>query len=88
MAFSRNGLNLVGPSGNNPRMWRYSSSDDAIAAINTSGYFNPAATELSVNDRIWVVDSANVHTDVYVNSNSGGVVDVTDGLTLTATDTD
>ena len=88
MAFARNGLHMIGPGGFGPRLWRYVSSDDAIATINTAGYFNNASKELSVNDRIWVVDSANVHSDVIVNANASGVVDVTDGLTITATDSD
>ena len=33
-------------------------------------------------------DSANAHVISYVNSNTGGVVDIVDGTTITATDSD
>lgn len=89
MAFVRNNLVPVSQDGTDVfDIWKYQSSADAIAAINTAGYFNNASNVLSVGDVIFVKDSSSVMTIVYVASNTGGVVDVTDGLTITATDTD
>jgi len=91
MAYSSTGLSAAGgqsKAGNAPQLWTYSSAD-AIATVNTAGYFNSAASLLKVGDLIYVYDTANVlgHL-VYVNANSGTVVDVTDGLAVTSTDTD
>lgn len=89
MAFNRKNLFLTsGPTGDAPRTWSYISGDDAIADINTAGYFNGASTILNVYDILEIRDSANVMTRAFVNSNTGGVVDITDGDTLTATDSD
>lgn len=91
MAYSSTGLSAAGgqsKAGNAPQLWTYSSAD-AIATVNTSGYFNSAASLLKVGDLIYVFDTANAlgHL-VYVNANSGTVVDVTDGLAVTSTDSD
>ena len=91
MAYSSTGLNAAGgqsKAGNAPQLWTYTSAD-AIATVNTSGYFNSAASLLKVGDLIYVFDTTNTlgHL-VYVNANSGTVVDVTDGLAVTSTDTD
>lgn len=89
MAFSRDGLSKVGASaGNAPSLWTYTSAD-AIATVNTAGYFNDASAELKVRDVIFVVDSATPTTHlVSVLTNAAGVVDVSDGLQITETDTD
>lgn len=71
-----------------PKVWIYTTEDDAIATINTSGYFNDASDRLSVYDMIRIKDSANVVAEAYVASNASGVVDITDGVVATATDTD
>ena len=91
MAYSSTGLSAAGgqsKAGNAPQIWTYSSAD-AIATVNTSGYFNSAASLLKVGDLIYVFDTTNTlgHL-VYVNANSGTVVDVTDGLAVTSTDSD
>ncbi len=91
MAYSSTGLSAAGgqsKAGNAPQLWTYSSAD-AIATVNTSGYFNSAASLLKVGDLIYVYDTVNVlgHL-VYVNANSGTVVDVTNGLAVTDTDSD
>jgi hypothetical protein len=91
MAYSSTGLNAAGgqsKAGNAPQLWTYTSAD-AIATVNTSGYFNSAASLLKVGDLIYVFDTTNTlgHL-VFVNANSGTVVDVTDGLAVTSTDTD
>jgi hypothetical protein len=92
MAYSSTGFATIGASkaGNAPSLYAYSTAD-AIADINTSGYFNAVASILNVGDVILVRSSTGgtqALTLVYVASNTAGVVDVTDGLTITATDTD
>lgn len=92
MAYSSTGWSTVAASkaGNSPAVYAYKTTD-AIADVNTSGYFNTLADVLSVGDLIYCVTSTGttaVATLVYVVSNSGGVVDVTDGTTLANTDSD
>lgn len=88
MAFALSGLYQVGPGGNSPRMWIYSSAD-AIADVNTSGYFNNASDLLTVRDIIFVIDTATPTTHIVsVLSNASGVVDVSNGLQVTETDSD
>lgn len=89
MAYDASNLYCIsGATGDAPRLWSYYSSADAIADMNTAGYFNNASTQLNAYDILLIRDSANVMTISFVNSNSGGVVDIVDGLTITATDTD
>ena len=81
--------------GNGHKDWHYR-TDDTIATVNTAGYFNEVAGVMSLGDNIQVdiVTAPAAPTAisakhlVYVNANSGTVVDVTDGLAVTATDTD
>ena len=88
MAFSMSGLSQVGPGGTSPRLWIYSSAD-AIATVNTEGYFNNASSVLSVRDVIIVCDTNTPTTNlVSVLSNSSGVVDVSDGTAIAETDSD
>jgi hypothetical protein len=92
MAFSSTGWNVVGASkrGNAPSIYTYTTTD-AIADVNTSGYFNTLANTLAVGDLIYCVTSTGstaVATLVYVLSNASGVVDVNDGTTLANTDSD
>lgn len=87
MAF--NAANLTALAyGNGFTLWHYTSAD-AIATVNTSGYFNNAANMVAVRDLIIVVDSSTPTTNlVSVLSNTGSVVDISDGLAVTETDTD
>jgi hypothetical protein len=93
MAYSETGFTTVGASkaGNAPSIYAYSTTD-AIADVNTTGYFNSLSTILKVGDLIYCVTSTGttaVATLVYVLSNTAaGVVDVTDGTTLANTDGD
>lgn len=88
MAYALSGLQQIGPGGNSPRMWIYSTTD-AIATVNTSGYFNSAADLLSVRDIIWVCDTSTPTTNIVsVLSNDGTTVDVSDGTAIAETDTD
>ena len=76
--------------GNAPSLYGYKTTD-TIADVNTSGYFNTLTNTLEVGDVIHCVTSTSstaVVTLVYVVSNASGVVDVTDGTTLSSTDSD
>lgn len=88
MSFSKDGWANIGAAkrGSAPSLYTYA-TDDTIADVNTAGYFNDLADTLEVNDIIFVAHDGGVSI-VYVNSNSGGVVDVTDGLEITDTDSD
>lgn len=92
MAFSATGWATIGASkrGNAPSIYSYSTTD-AIADINTSGYFNSLSGTLAVGDLIYCFSSTGgtpaAHL-VWVNANSSGVVDVTNGQVITATDSD
>lgn len=87
MAFSAAGLTRIGGASNGD-LWFYSSAD-AIAAVNSAGYFNDAANMLAVRDLIIVTDT-NTPTTHFVNvlSNTGTVVDVSDGTAVVETDGD
>mgnify|MGYP001211066016 FL=1 len=87
MAYSASGLTrLAGGSGVN--LYHYSTTD-AIATVNTAGYFNDAANMLNVRDVIIVADTNTPTTSfVSVLSNTGSVVDVSDGLAVPETDSD
>ncbi len=92
MAFSATGWNVIAANkrGNAPQMWTYSTTD-AIGDVNTAGYFNSAASLLKVSDIIFCYTSSGgtpAMSIVWVNANNGSTVDVTDGLTVTATDSD
>jgi len=92
MAFSTTGFVNYGggKKGDAPGLYGYSTAD-TIATVNTSGYFNDLSDTLTPGDTILVRSSTGgtqVLSWVYVLTNASGVVDVTDGLTITATDTD
>jgi hypothetical protein len=87
MAYAASGLTRIGGASNGD-LWFYTTTD-AIAAVNSEGYFNSAANMLSVRDVIIVADTNTPTTSfVSVKSNTGTVVDVTDGLAITETDSD
>ena len=87
MAFASSGLTRVGGDSNGS-LWMYTSAD-AIATVNTAGYFNSAANMLAIRDLIIVRDS-NAPTTSFctVLSNTGSVVDVSDGTAVVETDSD
>jgi hypothetical protein len=91
MAYAASGLNPIGGQSKAslaPQMWSYTTTD-AIATVNTSGYFNSASELLKVGDLIYVYDSNTPTASlVVVLSNASGVVDVSDGTTIAVTDTD
>ena len=87
MAFASSGLTRIGGDSNGS-LWMYTSADP-IATVNTAGYFNSAANMLDVRDLIIVRDT-NVPTSNFctVLSNTGTVVDVSDGTAVAETDGD
>ena len=92
MAYAESGFTTIAASkaGNSPAMYAYKTTD-AIADVNTSGYFNSLSTLLSVGDLIYCVTSTGttaVASFVYILSNASGVVDVNDGTVLANTDSD
>lgn len=73
-----------------PSLYSYTTTD-ALADVNTAGYFNDLSTELSPNDLIYGVTSTGttaVHAWYVVLTNAAGVVDVADGVVIAVTDTD
>jgi len=91
MAYSVTGLQPIGgqsKAGSAPQMWSYTTTD-AIATVNTAGYFNDASDVLKVGDLMYVYDSNTPTASlVIVLSNASGVVDVSDGTTIAVTDSD
>jgi len=91
MAVARTGWNPIGgmsKRGSAPQMWTYTSAD-AIATVNTSGYFNSVSDEVKVGDLIYVHDSNTPTASlVIVLSNASGVVDVSDGTAISVADSD
>ena len=87
MAYSASGLTRIGGA-SNANLWFYTSAD-AIATVNTAGYFNDAANMLAVRDLMIVCDT-NTPTTHFVNvlSNTGSVVAVSDGTAVVETDGD
>ena len=90
MAYSSTGFVTVCASkaGNAPSMYLYKTADTQ-ATVNTAGYFNSLSSMLSVGDIIFVYDTTTPSLVLtYVLSNASGVVDIADGTTVSATDTD
>lgn len=92
MAINKNKLVLISQNGvpGAPKIWIYTTAD-TVATVNTADYFLTANDILSVNDIIFVVSSTGgtpVHTINIVNAVSSTTVDVSDGLVITATDSD
>jgi len=93
MAYNSANLQPIGgqaKAGNVPQMWSYVTPDaDALADVNTAGYFNDASKLLKVGDLIYLWDSSvPTATLLVVLSNASGVVDVSDGTAIAVTDTD
>jgi hypothetical protein len=93
MAFDSAGFNTIGgqsKAGNAPSIYTYASTD-AQSVIRFLGYFNAVASILKVGDIIFCYSATGgtpVMSTCYVVSNTGTVVDITDGVVITATDTD
>ena len=89
MAYSAANLTRIG-GGSGVNLWHYTTTD-TIATVNTAGYFNDAIGMIRSLDPIIVASSTGgtpVMSIVYAKDVSASAIDVTDGLTVTATDTD
>ena len=88
MAYSASGLHRIGGA-SNVNLWIYQTTD-AIAAVNSAGYFTGEAVNmLAVRDLIVVHDTNTPTTNfVTVLSNNGTTVDVSDGTAVAETDGD
>jgi hypothetical protein len=91
MAFNADGFATIAASkaGNAPSIYSYKTADTQ-ATVNTAAYFNSIASLLKVGDIIFVYDSTTPSLVLtYVNAvSAAGVVDIADGTTVSATDTD
>lgn len=90
MAFDLSNFSCGNTAGNAPALHTYKSADTAATA-NTSGYFNAIAAYAHVGDFIlgWMDTGGTPQGYIFnINSISGGVVDVTDGLAIGTTDSD
>jgi hypothetical protein len=91
MAFLAANWNTVAANkaGNAPSIYTYQTAD-AMSVVRASAYFNALATILRVGDIIFCYTATGgtpVMQIAYVISNSSGVVDVTDGTVIAATNT-
>ncbi len=75
-------LSLVNYSGNGFHIWHYKSTGDALNTIDAAGYFNNASSEMNVGDVVFV-NASNGFGIATVVSNSGGVVDTGDIVSMT-----
>lgn len=91
MAFSRSGLARLGSANSDAgALWIYKTTDTA-ATVNTADYFLDAIDEIKLNDvMILITDTGGTPAVVisYVNANNGSTIDIADGTTISATDTD
>lgn len=94
MALDINKLVLVSQHGvpSVPKLWIYYAGADTIATVNTANYFLDASRLLTIYDTIIVISGIGgtpALNLVYVNAVTVDTsIDVTDGLAITATDTD
>ncbi len=90
MAFDSAGWNTIAANkaGNAPSLYSYKSADTQ-ATMNTAAYFNAVASIVKVGDVMFLYDTTTPSLVIsYVNSNNGTTVDIADGTTISATDTD
>jgi len=90
MAFSATGWVTVcaAKAGNAPSMYLYKTADTQ-ATVNTADYFLSLKDTLKVGDIIFVYDTTTPSLVLtYVNAVSSTSVDIADGTTVSATDTD
>ena len=74
---------------NDYKLWVYNGISDDFAASNSADFFNDAANILIVRDLMIVIDTAAPTAHFWtVLSNTGTVVDVSDGTAVAETDSD
>lgn len=97
MALDKSRLTLVGPDGNSHagRIWKYM-TEDALADIDDSGYFNNVSDLLNIGDEIHVIVITDLSADpiavadagkLIVLTNASGVVDTSNETAFTVTNT-
>lgn len=89
MAYDSKKLGLLAFSGGF-KLYRYV-TDDTAATVDTAGYFNAAASQLSVGDLLIVMVEKSTAPKMglmWVSSNDGTTVDVNDMTAIGGTDTD
>lgn len=73
MAYAASGLYQVGPGGNSPRLWVYSTTDDRSDVLGASYFSDGDLVGLTADDVITVINTADgVHYDVVVSSVTAG----------------
>jgi hypothetical protein len=82
MAFVDADFTLVNYSGNGFHLWHYKSTGDNLNVIDAASYFNLKSSEINVGDVIFI-NAANGFGIATVVSNSGGVVDTGDIVSMT-----
>jgi hypothetical protein len=82
MAFVDSDFTLVNYSGNGFHLWHYKSTADALNAIDAASYFDSKSSEINVGDVIFI-NASNGFGIATVVSNSGGVVDTGDIVSMT-----
>lgn len=82
MALVKADLTLVNYSGNGFHIWHYKSTADALNAIDAASYFDGVSSEMNVGDVIFI-NASNGFGIATVVSNSGGVVDTGDIVSMT-----
>jgi len=90
MAYSATGLVTVCASkaGNSPSMYLYKTADTQ-ATVNTAAYFASLKDMLVVGDILFIYDTTTPSLVLtYVNQVTSTSVDIADGTTVSATDTD
>lgn len=75
MAFDLQTLENHSGSGKGSKVFTYFTADDAKAAVNGAGYFNEAASLLSVGDRL-LIHASDADYDAHVSAISAGVVTI------------
>ena len=88
MAYAASGLSLLATA-NGFSLWHYSTTD-AIATVNTAGYFTGEAVNMLAVRDVIIVSDTNTPTTSFVSvlSNDGATVDVSDGTAIAETDSD
>ena len=93
MAFSRTGWNPIGgqsKKGTAPQLFSYTTTD-AHTVVDGAGYFNDVSDHVAVGDMVMVrgntggTETITMHIVVSIAS---GVVDVSDGTSISQTDSD
>jgi len=82
MAFVYADFTLVNYSGNGFHIWHYKTTADTLNQVDAASYFDTKSSEINVGDVIFV-NASNGFGIATVVSNSGGVVDTGDIVSMT-----